>query len=138
MICRLPDWGPVEFAKRSQRRTDAIDIPEPITSIDNLLAGKVPGLTVLQSSGMAGSGSQIRLRGNASVALSNQPLIYVDGIRIRSDAYPRNAPPSGNVLRGANDVPSPLNDIDPADIERVEIVRGPAATTLYGTEAATV
>lgn len=112
-------------------------IPEPVTSIDNLLAGKVPGLTVLQSSGLAGSGSQIRLRGNASVALSNQPLVYVDGIRIRSDAYPRNAPPSGNVLRGANDVPSPLNDIDPNDVERVEIVRGPAATTLYGTEAAT-
>ena len=112
-------------------------IPEPVTSIDNLLAGKVPGLTVLQSSGQAGSGSQIRLRGNASVALSNQPLVYVDGIRMRSDAYPRNAPPSGNVLRGPNDVPSPLNDIDPSDVERVEIVRGPAATTLYGTEAAT-
>jgi outer membrane receptor protein involved in Fe transport len=112
-------------------------IPEPIVSIDNMLAGKVPGMSVLQSSGMAGSGSQIRLRGNASVALSNQPLVYVDGVRIRSDGYPRNAPQSGNVLRGNNDVPSPLNDIDPNDVERVEVVRGPAATTLYGTEAAT-
>lgn len=112
-------------------------IPEPMVSMDNMLAGKVPGMSVLQSSGQAGSGSQIRLRGNASVALSNQPLVYVDGVRIRSDGYPRNAPQSGNVLRGNNDVPSPLNDIDPNDVERVEVVRGPAATTLYGTEAAT-
>ena len=112
-------------------------IPEPIVSMDNMLAGKVPGMSVLQSSGQAGSGSQIRLRGNASVALSNQPLVYLDGVRIRSDGYPRNAPQSGNVLRGNNDVPSPINDIDPNDVERVEVVRGPAATTLYGTEAAT-
>ena len=113
------------------------EIPEPIVSMDNMLAGKVPGMSVLQSSGQAGSGSQIRLRGNASVALSNQPLVYLDGVRIRSDGYPRNAPQSGNVLRGNNDVPSPINDIDPNDVERVEVVRGPAATTLYGTEAAT-
>lgn len=112
-------------------------IPEPIVTLDNLLAGRIPGLNVLLSSGLAGSGSQIRLRGNTSVALSNQPLVYVDGVRLRSDGYPSNAPQSGNRLRGANDVPSPLNDIDPADVERVEVVRGPAATTLYGTEAAT-
>jgi outer membrane receptor protein involved in Fe transport len=112
-------------------------ISEPPSTLDNLLAGKVPGLSVLLGSGLAGSGSQIRLRGNTSVALSNQPLVYVDGVRLRSDGYPINAPQSGNRLRGANDVPSPLNDIDPGDVERVEIVRGPAATTLYGTEAAT-
>jgi outer membrane receptor protein involved in Fe transport len=112
-------------------------LSEPPVSFDNMLAGKVPGLNVLPGSGLAGSGAQIRLRGNTSVALSNQPLVYIDGVRVRSDGYPVNAPQSGNRLRGANDVPSPLNDIDPGDVERVEIVRGPAATTLYGTEAAT-
>jgi outer membrane receptor protein involved in Fe transport len=108
---------------------------EPIVSIDHLLSAKVPGLTVIPSTGMAGSGAKIRLRGSASVALSNQPLIYVDGVRIRSDGYPKNGPFT-ELSRGPNDNSSPLNDIDPADIERVEVVLGPAATTLYGTEAA--
>ena len=78
----------------------------------------------------------IRLRGNVSVAMSNQPLIYVDGVRIRSDGYQRNVPPTGSDLRSGNDVASPLNDINPNDIERVEIIKGAAAATLYGTEAA--
>jgi TonB-dependent starch-binding outer membrane protein SusC len=90
----------------------------------------------MQSSAMAGSGSMIRLRGNVRVAMSNQPLIYVDGVRLRSDGYQRNVPPSGSDLRSGNDIASPLNDINPADIERVEIIKGAAAATLYGTEAA--
>src|SRR4029079_6136072 len=116
---------------------DPAHIPEPIISMDNMLAGKVPGLVVVQNSAMAGSAAQIRLRGVTSVSLSNQPLIYVDGVRIRSDGYPRNAPRTGNPNRSPGDVPSPLNDINPDDVERVEVVRGPAATALYGTEAAT-
>ena len=112
-------------------------VPEPAVSMDNLLASKVPGVSVMIGSGLSGAGSQIRLRGNTSVALSNQPLVYVDGVRVRSDGYPVNAPRSGNQLRAVNEAPSPLNDIEPGDVERVEIVRGPAATTLYGTEAAT-
>ena len=108
---------------------------EPIVSVDHLLSAKVPGLTVIPSTGMVGSGAKIRLRGSSSVALSNQPLVYVDGVRIRSDAYPKNGSFTDR-SRGPNDNSSPLNDISPGDIDRVEIVRGPAATTLYGTEAA--
>jgi TonB-dependent starch-binding outer membrane protein SusC len=108
---------------------------EPIGSVDQLLTAKIPGLEVIPSTGMAGGGAKIRLRGSASVALSNQPLVYIDGVRIRSDGYPKNAP-FNDRSRGPNDNSSPLDDIDPGDIERVEVVRGPAATTLYGTEAA--
>jgi outer membrane receptor protein involved in Fe transport len=112
------------------------DVAEPVTSVDQLLTSRIPGVAVLPSTGMVGSGAKIRLRGSASVALSNQPLVYVDGVRIRSDGYPKNSPQFGERSRGTNDTPSPLNDIDPSDIERIEVVRGPAAATLYGTEAA--
>jgi TonB-linked SusC/RagA family outer membrane protein len=111
-------------------------LPAPPASIGQLLQGRAAGVTVMPSSASAGSGSMIRLRGNVSVAMSNQPLIYVDGVRLRSDGYQRNVPPTGSVLRSGNDIASPMNDINPADIERVEIIKGAAAATLYGTEAA--
>ena len=116
-------------------RIDLSRIDEPVATVDQLLTGRLPGVTVQQSSGNAGSGSQIRLRGNVSAALSNEPLVYVDGVRIRSDGYPENLPKVEN-NDGPNDTPSPLNDINPDDIDRIEIVKGPAATTLYGAEAA--
>jgi len=115
---------------------DASDIEEPVQSVDALLQGRVTGATVLQSSGMAGGGAQIRLRGNVSVAQSNQPILYVDGVRVRSDGFNKNVPPVGYSGRSSNDIVSPLNSINPDDIERIEVIKGSAATTLYGTEAA--
>ncbi len=111
------------------------EVAEPPVSVDALLQGRVPGMTVMQGSGGSGSGARIRLRGNASVAMSNQPILYVDGIRVRSDSYAKNVPPVGYPGRSGNDVASPLNDINPDDIERIEVIKGAAATTLYGTEA---
>ncbi|MGH7711565.1 MAG: carboxypeptidase regulatory-like domain-containing protein, partial [Gemmatimonadaceae bacterium] len=109
---------------------------QPPANVGQLLQGRAAGMTVMPSSAGAGSGSMIRLRGNVSVAMSNQPLVYVDGVRIRSDGYQRNVPPTGSALRSGNDVASPLNDINPNDIDRVEVIKGAAAATLYGTEAA--
>ena len=111
-------------------------IQESPANVGELLQGRSPGMTVMPSSAMAGSGSMIRLRGNVSVSMSNQPLLYVDGIRIRSDGYGKNVPPTGSNLRSGNDIASPLNDINPNDIERIEVIKGAAAATLYGTEAA--
>ena len=112
------------------------DAPEPITSVDQALAARAPGVISMRSSGMAGSGSQIRLRGNVSIAMSNQPLVYIDGVRTRSDGYALNHAVGQHVAFGPKDVMGPMNDINPNDIERIEIVKGPAATALYGTEAA--
>jgi TonB-dependent SusC/RagA subfamily outer membrane receptor len=116
---------------------DLAKAPEAPTNVSNLLQGRIAGASVQLSGGSAGAGSSIRLRGNSSVALSNQPLIYIDGVRVRSDEYPKNSPPASvSTLRSANVNASPLNDVNPDDIERIEVIKGAAATTLYGTEAA--
>ena len=112
------------------------DVPEVPTNLSQMLSGRVAGVTVGGGVGNAGSGSAIRLRGSTSVSLTNQPLIFIDGVRTRSDEYPRNGIFTGTTQRGANSNSSPLNDINPDDIDRIEIVKGAAAATLYGTDAA--
>ena len=84
-------------------RIESEDIAEPIATVDQLLTGRLPGVTVQQGSGLAGSGSQIRLRGNVSVALGNEPLVYVDGVRVRSEGVSQNTPRVGDGLSGPND-----------------------------------
>ena len=115
---------------------DVTSLPEVPSSVDNLLQGKATGLTVTGNSGGVGGGASIRLRGNVSATQSNQPLLYVDGVRVKSDGFPKNTFPTGYAGNSDNTSYSPLNDIDPADIDRIEVIKGPAATTLYGTEAA--
>src|SRR5690606_20334355 len=85
--------------------------------------------------GQIGQGSQIRLRGNSSVSMTNQPIIYIDGVRMMDGAFPRVATPGMTQGRGARTTSSPLDNINPNDIERIEVIKGSAATTLFGTEA---
>ena len=96
----------------------------PITSVADALIGRVPGARGLVSGGQTGNGSMILLRGSASVSQRQSPIIYVDGIRIDNS---RESVRSVQTDR--------LMDINPQDIERVEIIKGAAAATLYGTEA---
>ncbi|MBI4540870.1 MAG: TonB-dependent receptor [Gemmatimonadetes bacterium] len=113
------------------------DVQEPVVGLEGLLQGRATGLAITESGSQAGSGAMIRLRGNVSISQSNTPLVYIDGVRTRSDPYPRNVGPVGTKdNRSPNTVASPLNDIDPSTIERIEIIKGAAATALYGTEAA--
>lgn len=112
------------------------EVAAPPANVDQLLQARSPGLVVTQGNGSVGGGAQIRLRGAVSVSQSNQPIIYVDGVRVRSEPYARNQQASMGVGRGPNVTASPLNDINPADIDRIEVLKGSAASTLYGTEAA--
>ncbi len=99
----------------------------PVTSMSQLLQGRSPGMTIMSGGGTVGQGSKIILRGAGSIAMGAQPLIYVDGVRIDNTDY------SGIWTGGTSW--SGIDDINPADIERIEVVKGAAAATLYGTEA---
>lgn len=112
------------------------DMAEPVRDVGSLLQGRVAGAMIREGSGNSGSAVDIRLRGNVSVSMSNQPLIYIDGVRVRSEAYPINTSGDGRGIGASSDPPGPLAQLNPDDIERIEVVKGPAATTLYGTEAA--
>jgi len=110
-------------------------IAEPVASVDQLLQGRTTSMSVTPGGASFGGGAAIRLRGNVSLSMSNQPLIFVDGVRQSAESYPLNASAASFPHYGPGTVMSPLNDINPADIERIEIVKGAAATTLYGSEA---
>jgi len=98
----------------------------PINDISNLLSGREPGLVGVVGGGMSGQGAQIRIRGNSSLSQSNEPIIFIDGVRMNNGA-------SGG--GGGGGAMTRLDDIDPNTIERVEVLKGAAAATLYGTEA---
>jgi len=103
--------------------------PQP--NFETMLSGSVAGMNVAAGGGAIGGGSNIRIRGAGSLSLSSQPLIYIDGVRANS------AGPGEDVTLGVgNSRPaSRLNDISPEMIESIEVIKGPAAATLYGTEA---
>ena len=111
--------------------TVAVIIPPanaPINDMSNLLTAREPGVTGLISGGLSGEGAKIRIRGNASLSQSNEPIIFVDGVRMNSGG-------GYGIGNGGGGSPSRIDDIDPSTIERVEILKGAAAATLYGTEA---
>lgn len=97
-----------------------------ITSVNEMLQSRVPGIAVSSASGTAGTGRTIRIRGASSISLSNQPIIFIDGVRFNE----------GAVNLGLNgQLTDRLNDVNPDDIESMEVVKGPAAATLYGADA---
>jgi TonB-linked SusC/RagA family outer membrane protein len=115
---------------------DAAKIAEqaPITEFTNLISGRAPGVQVLKSSGTTGTGTRIRIRGSNSISLSNEPLYYLDGIRLESNPTSSTLD-IGGFGSGIGAGPSRINDLNPDDIQDIEIVKGPAAATLYGIQA---
>ncbi|SEA15475.1 SusC/RagA family TonB-linked outer membrane protein [Pedobacter hartonius] len=101
-----------------------------ITSPEQLIAGKVAGVSITSNGGAPGSGSTIRVRGGASLNASNDPLIVVDGVPFSSNLLPGAI--SSNVIAG---VGNPLSLINPNDIETFTILKDANATAIYGSRA---
>src|SRR6267378_2675844 len=99
------------------------------SNLSDALNSTVPGVVVQSSGGTTGSGTRIRIRGSNSVSLSNEPVLVVDGVRVENNA-------SSSSIGVGGQVPSRLNDISPQDLEAVQVASGPAASVLYGTDAA--
>ena len=92
-----------------------------ITGPQELLAGKVPGVTISTGSGAPGEGATIRIRGESSLSANNDPLIVIDGVPLESG--------------GVNGARNPLNVINPNDIETFTVLKDASATAIYGNRA---
>ena len=99
-----------------------------VSNMADLMTARAPGVMVIPGT-QTGAGVRVRIRGTSSLSLSNNPIYYVDGVRVEGTTG------SSSVSVGGT-TPSRINDLNPEEIESLEIVRGPSASSLYGTDAA--
>lgn len=122
--------GQVERRREAGTNTSNINVADlnmgPITKVADVLTGRA-GVSLQGSAGTTGTSQRIRIRGANSLSLSNDPLVYIDGILSSTS--------QGGIALGGQQ-PTRLNDLNPDDIENVEVLKGPAASALYGTAAA--
>ncbi len=109
---------------------DAAEVTQTraVANVADLLTSRAAGVMVVPGT-QTGAGTRVRIRGTSSISLTNNPIYIIDGIRVTG------ATGSTTVSVGGT-TPSRVNDINPEEIESIEVVRGPSASTLYGTDAA--
>lgn len=116
-------------------------LPAPAQTVEQAFAAKIPGLSISQNTGAPGGGISINLRGVSTLVGNSQPLIFVDGVIISNDQIQSGL----DALTAATGVGSPrpqsqpsnrLADINPNDIEDIQILKGPTAAAVYGAKAA--
>ena len=97
------------------------------SDVSRILRGKAPGVDITQTSGLAGSGTNVIIRGYSSITGSNQPLFVVDGVPLNSDTNTDQAFQSGGATASSR-----FLDLDPNNIETISVLKGLSATVLYG------
>jgi TonB-linked SusC/RagA family outer membrane protein len=110
----------------------SIDVPTlteklDFTDISQLLSGRTPGMQVIQGTGTLGSGALVRVRGINSMSLRNDPLVIIDGVRYHTGEMTATIGSLGSTA---------LSQLNPNEIESIDVIKGPAAAALYGTAAA--
>lgn len=125
--------GETQRVREQGNAPSRVELPQErlpaLPNFSSALSGQAPGVQVLQSGGTSGTGSRIRVRGVNSLSLSNEPLIVVDGIRVTGGG-------NASSIGIGGQAPSRLDDFNPEEIESIEVLKGPAAAGLYGTQAA--
>ena len=124
------DKKAVGYSVQSIEGEEIAQSAEP--NIVNSLQGQVAGVQIQGTSGALGGSSRITIRGSNSFLGENQPLFVVDGMPINNDNYATNAQQRG-FGDGAFDYGNAASDINPQDIESISVLKGAAATALYGT-----
>lgn len=97
-------------------------------TVSELLTARLPGVSVMRSSGVVGTGSRIRLRGPSGIVAPQEPLVFLDGMRVDGDAHSIS-------LDAGGQAPSRIDDIPVEDVKCIFVFRGPATTAAYGTDA---
>ncbi len=99
----------------------------PVTGVDQALQGQAPGVQVTSASGTPGASVSIRVRGPSSISAGNQPLYVVDGIPINTGSYSQ--------IGVGGQQTNALADLNPADIESIDVLKDAAAASIYGSRA---
>ncbi len=104
-----------------------------VTSVDEMLRGRIAGVNIIQNNGEPGSAVIVRIRGGTSISASNEPLYVIDGVPINNAS---SSP--GGIGIGGNSAPlrNPLNSLNPNDIESMTILKDASATAIYGSRGA--
>ena len=113
----------------------AEDIIEPVgSSLDQMLQGKVPGMSVMQMTSTVGAAPKIRIRGSSTIIGNREPLWVLDGI-VLSDPVKLD-PTKLNSMDRVNLIGNAISGLNPEDIERIDVLKDASATALYGSKAA--
>lgn len=111
----------------------------PTPTVENALQGKIPGAVISQNSGAPGGGSQVQLRGVTSLNASSSPLYVVDGVIVNNSQIGsglNSITAAGGGITNSQDQPvNRIADLNPADIENIEVLKGASAGAIYGSLA---
>lgn len=111
------------------------DVIEPVgNSLDQMLQGKIPGMTVLQQTSTVGAAPKIRIRGSSSIAGNREPVWVLDGVIMENPV--KLDPTELNSMDRVNLVGNAISGLNPEDIERIDILKDASATAIYGVKAA--